>query len=94
MALLIDPVWLPRGRSVRWGVGISFGFVCPAHLRECRLEVYFENPCDGLRRIVPAGERPYRRIGTGLGGLTIRPDIDAGECGRFEVRQGVVFRVQ
>lgn len=90
MPSLFEPEWLPLGRSARWGIGLSIG--CPVHIG-CRVEIYFANPLDGFGPV--PGQRLYHRIGSGLGGLTLSPEVDAGEHGRFQIVRGrVVFRLQ
>lgn len=92
VAPLFSPRWLPLSHPTRWGVGLSMA--CPVHVG-CWLEFYFVNPCDGGPVMAPNGSQLYYREGTGLGTISLSPEIDEGEHGKFEVLRGnVVFRLQ
>lgn len=92
MASLFEPEWLPKGHSPRFGCGLEIG--CPVHVG-CRLQMFFINPADGLPLDAPSGSMLYYRTGSGLGSLTLTPEIDMGEHGKFEIIKGrVIFRLQ
>lgn len=90
---MFEPDWISHGS--RWGLGLSLKCpTCPDNWH-CRLELYFLNCCDGLPPDAPPGSMLYYRVGSGLGTITLSPEIDMGVHGRFEIIGGrVVFRLQ
>jgi hypothetical protein len=92
MASLFEPEWLPKGPSFRFGVGLELG--CPVHIG-CRVRLFFVNPVDGMPPSAPSGSQLYYRTGSGLGSLSLTPEVDVGEHGQFQILRGkVVFRLQ
>jgi hypothetical protein len=89
MARLEFPAWLPLEKRTDQRFGIGCEFTCP-HCDE-RLRVYFVNPCDGFRSLAPIGAQLYRREGSGLGTLSLAPEVDAGEHGCFEIIRGEIL---
>lgn len=86
MSRLRYPMWI-SGKHGRWGLGIEF--TCP-HCPE-RLRVYFSNPCDGFRKAAPFGAPLYHCHGTGLGTLSVSPELEMGKHGRFEILRGEIL---
>lgn len=85
MARLVFPRWIDE--RYRWGLGVEF--TCP-HCSE-RLRIYFDNPCDGLRAKAPIGAQLYHRDGTGLGAISVWPEISVGDHGCFEICRGEIL---
>lgn len=88
-----NPEWLPPDPDVfgRWGMGLEID--CPTHIG-CRLHLWFSNPVDGGPPMKVGGNvrRLYMRLGHGFGDIGIREKVDAGRCGVFWIREGLLLR--
>ncbi|MGH8525548.1 MAG: hypothetical protein ACREXY_15505 [Gammaproteobacteria bacterium] len=83
MRRLSEPEWISPPN--RFGVGIRFR--CPTH-DVCWVKLYFRNPVDGGEPEAPLGAVLYRQHGAGLGGVSLFPPCELGECGTFWVLYG------
>lgn len=66
---------------------------CPTHVG-CRIHIWFSNPVDGGPPMKVGGniKRLYKRLGVGFGDFGIEGKVDAGFCGTFWIREGMLLR--